>query len=78
MRSDELWNFYAGSSLTLHIIGTDGELCNVKLGKNIDNEERFQSVVKLGSWLAASVDDVTSYLWLDVLFLLDSITRTGG
>jgi predicted cupin superfamily sugar epimerase len=61
MRSDELWNFYAGSSLTLHIIGTDGELCNVKLGKNIDNEERFQSVVKSGSWLAASVDDVTSY-----------------
>jgi predicted cupin superfamily sugar epimerase len=32
-----------------------------KVGKNIDNEERFHSVVKSGSWLAASVDDVTSY-----------------
>jgi predicted cupin superfamily sugar epimerase len=61
MKSDELWHFYAGSSLTLHIIGTDGELYNVKLGKNIENDERFQAVVKSGTWFAASVDDVTSY-----------------
>jgi uncharacterized protein len=56
-----LWYFYAGSSLTLHIIGTGGELSNIGLGKDIDNEERFQAVVKLGHWFAASVDDSTSY-----------------
>jgi uncharacterized protein len=41
MRSDQLWHFYAGSSLTLHIIGTDRELYNVKLGKNIDKKRNF-------------------------------------
>jgi predicted cupin superfamily sugar epimerase len=61
MRSEELWHFYAGSSLTLHIIGTDREIYNVKLGKNIDNEEKFLAAVKSGSWFAASVDDTTSY-----------------
>jgi predicted cupin superfamily sugar epimerase len=39
----------------------DEELFNIRLGKNIDNEERFQYVVKSGHWFAASVDDVTSY-----------------
>ena len=53
--------FLAGSSLTLHIIGTDRELYNVKLGKNIDTEEKFLAAVKSGSWFAASVDDTTSY-----------------
>jgi uncharacterized protein len=61
MKSDELWHFYDGSSVTLHIIGIDGELYNVKLGKNIENDERFQAVVKSGTWFAASVDDVTAY-----------------
>ena len=48
---------FAGSSLTLHIIGTDRELYNVKLGKNIDTEEKFLAAVKSGSWFAASVDE---------------------
>ena len=33
------------------------ELYNVKLGKNIDNEEKFLAAVKSGSWFAASVDE---------------------
>ena len=33
----------------------------LQLGKNIDNEERFQVFVKSGHWFAASVDDSTSY-----------------
>jgi uncharacterized protein len=45
----------------MHIIGTDRELYNVKLGKNIDTEEKFLASVKSGSWFAASVDDTTSY-----------------
>jgi len=61
MKSDELWHFYAGSSLTLHIIETDGRLNEVRLGENSDNGERFQAVVKSGCWFAASVDDHNSY-----------------
>jgi uncharacterized protein len=62
MKSDELWHFCAGSTLTLHIIGDDeGELHEIQLGKNIDNGEKFQVIVKSGSWFAASVNDSTSY-----------------
>jgi predicted cupin superfamily sugar epimerase len=53
--------FLAGSTLTLHVIYDDGELHEIQLGKNIDNGEKFQVIVKSGSWLAASVNDSTSY-----------------
>jgi uncharacterized protein len=62
MKSDELWHFYAGSSLTLHIIETgSGRLRQVTLGANIDNGESFQVVVNSGSWFAASVNCHDSY-----------------
>jgi uncharacterized protein len=62
MKSDELWHFYVGSSLTLHIIERDGKLNKAILGANINNkEEVFQAVVKSGSWFAASVNDHDSY-----------------
>jgi hypothetical protein len=54
------------------------ELYNVKLGKNIDNEEKFLAAVKSGSWFAASVDDTLLIRWLDVSFLLDLTTKTGS
>ncbi|MGB8936184.1 MAG: cupin domain-containing protein [Candidatus Nitrosopolaris sp.] len=61
LKSDELWHFYAGSSLTLHIIETDGRLNEVRLGHDIDNKETFQGVVKSGSWFAASINNHNSY-----------------
>ena len=61
LKSDELWHFYAGSSLTLHIIETDGRLNDVRLGPDIDSKETFQAVVKSGSWFAASVNNHNSY-----------------
>jgi uncharacterized protein len=61
MKSDELWHFCAGSTLTLYIIGDNGELRKIQLGKNIDNGEKFQVIVKSGCWFAASVNDSTSY-----------------
>ena len=61
MKSDEIWHFYTGSSLTLHIIESDGTLNEVILGPNTNDEERFQAVVKSGCWFAASVNDHNSY-----------------
>jgi uncharacterized protein len=57
MKSDELWHFYAGTSLTLHIIETDGRLNEVILGIDIDNKETFQAVIKAGSWFAAATNN---------------------
>lgn len=62
MKSDELWHFYAGSNLTLHIIETDGRLNQIILGSDVDNnKETFQAVVKSGSWFAASINKHNSY-----------------
>jgi uncharacterized protein len=61
MKSDELWHYYAGSSLTLYIIEVDGRLNKIRLGENSENGETFQAVVKSGRWFAASVNDLSSY-----------------
>jgi uncharacterized protein len=62
MKSDELWHFYAGSSLTLHIIESgSGRLKELKLGADVDKGESFQIIVKSSSWFAASIVDHDSY-----------------
>jgi hypothetical protein len=61
MKSDELWHFYAGSSLTLYIIEPNGKLSEITLGENINNGHIFQAAVKSGCWFAAAVDDYNSY-----------------
>jgi uncharacterized protein len=64
IKSDEIWHFYAGSSLLLHIIEEKAEkprLMDIRLGSNFDNNETFQAVINSGSWLAASVIDHDSY-----------------
>ena len=64
IKSDEIWHYYAGSSLLLHIIeekenGT--RLMDIRLGSNFDNNEAFQVVINSGSWFAASITDNGSY-----------------
>jgi predicted cupin superfamily sugar epimerase len=61
MKSDEIWHFYAGSSLTLYIIHRNGSLDEIRLGQNSDNNEVFQWIIESGSWFAAYVNDSTSY-----------------
>lgn len=61
LKSDELWHFYAGTSLTLQIIETDGRLNQLRLGPDIDKKETFQAVVRSGSWFAASINNHNSY-----------------
>jgi len=61
LRSDEMWHFYAGSPLTLHIIHPEGHLTQVKLGSRADHGETFQAVVKAGCWFGATVEDPDGY-----------------
>lgn len=61
MRSDEIWHFYAGSTLVLHIIGTNGEAKTVLLGNDLRKGQVFQAVIKAGDWFAASVSRPSSY-----------------
>lgn len=61
MKSDEIWHFYSGSSLTLHIIDTKGQMNKILVGPNFDEGERFQVIVKSGCWFAASINEKKSY-----------------
>ena len=65
--SDELWHYYAGSALTIHVISRDGEYKRLRLGADFDRDMRaedgmrFQATVEKGSWFGATVDDADSY-----------------
>ncbi len=55
IRSDELWHFYSGNSLTVHVITPDGEYYLLNLGPDITAGESYQSVVPAGCWFGAEV-----------------------
>ena len=52
--SDEVWHFYAGSSLVVYVIDPDGDYSELHLG---DGSDEFQAVVKAGCWFASRVKD---------------------
>jgi len=65
LRSDEVWHFYAGSGLVVHVITPDGEYQQLLLGSNaavpqqLQEAERlqadqFQAVVPAGCWFGSS------------------------
>jgi hypothetical protein len=61
LRADEMWHFYAGGALTLHVIDRNGRLSVPVLGPDIERGESFQVVVKAGCWFGATVNDAASY-----------------
>jgi predicted cupin superfamily sugar epimerase len=61
IRQDEVWHFYEGSSLAIHIIDQNGEYTLVKLGRDFENGESFQAVVPAECWFAAAVDNSQAY-----------------
>jgi len=61
LRSDELWHFYAGGSLLVHVIQENGRHSEIPIGSNPEAGESLQAVVKAGSWFASSVRDPSSF-----------------
>lgn len=56
LRSDEMWHFYAGSPLIVHVIEAAGEYSSILLGNDADAGQRFQAVVKAGCWFASEIE----------------------
>ena len=56
IKSDEVWHFYVGSQLTIHVIDQNGAYSQIKLG-----DDCFQAVVRAGCWFGATVDESQSY-----------------
>jgi predicted cupin superfamily sugar epimerase len=57
--SDEVWHFYAGSSLVVYVIDPEGNYSELHLG--VDSDEVFQAVVKAGCWFASRVRDAAGF-----------------
>lgn len=61
IQQDEIWHFYEGSALTIHIFNPNGAYTSAKLGRDIEAGESFQAVVRAGSWFAAAVNDTQAF-----------------
>lgn len=59
--ADELWHFYTGSSLTLHLLAPSGDYTPIHLGPDGDKGEVFQAVAPAGCYFGATVDDPDSF-----------------
>jgi predicted cupin superfamily sugar epimerase len=61
LQSDELWHFYLGSPLTVHVIEADGRHSEIQLGSDPEASEVLQAVVRAGCWFASQVSDRKSF-----------------
>jgi uncharacterized protein len=57
LRSDEVWHFYAGSALVVHVIDSSGQYSSILLGSDTETGQVFQAVVQAGCWFASEVED---------------------
>lgn len=61
IKSDELWHFYTGSSVTVYMIDVKGNYSEVKLGSNAEDGEVFQCVIPKNVWFGAMVNEPDSF-----------------
>jgi predicted cupin superfamily sugar epimerase len=61
LHSDEVWHFYAGSGLIVHVIAPDGEYQQLLLGSDTEAGEQFQAVVPAGCWFGSSLRHPNTY-----------------
>jgi predicted cupin superfamily sugar epimerase len=61
LRSDEVWHFYVGVRLVVHVIDEEGRYSEILLGSDPERGEVAQAVVKAGSWFASRVRDGQSF-----------------
>ena len=59
--SDEIWHFYAGSALQVHVIDPAGAYSCIRLGGDAEAGQVFQAVVPAGCWFASHVEDWKSW-----------------
>ncbi|WP_419887878.1 cupin domain-containing protein [Neobacillus niacini] len=57
LKSDELWYYHGGSSLSIHVIDESGQYKEIKLGLNLGAGEVPQALVKKNSIFGSSVSE---------------------
>jgi hypothetical protein len=61
IKQDEVWHFYDGAALTVHVLDEAGEYSALRLGRDPDAGERPLGVVPAGRLFGASVSDGRSW-----------------
>jgi len=61
LRSDEVWHFYVGATLIVHVIDEGGRYSEILLGSDPERGEVLQAVVKAGCWFGSRVRDGESF-----------------
>jgi predicted cupin superfamily sugar epimerase len=61
LRSDELWHFYVGGQLVVHVIDEQDRYSEIQLGSDPEAGQVLQAIVKAGCWFASRLRDSTSY-----------------
>ncbi|MCP9199000.1 cupin domain-containing protein [Gramella sp. GC03-9] len=61
IKQDEIWHFYEGSNIDLHIISETGQHSSKLIGRDLFKGESPQVVVPGGSWFAAEVTTPNSF-----------------
>ncbi|MFT4434770.1 cupin domain-containing protein [Caballeronia sp. 15715] len=62
IRSDEVWHFYAGDPIDVHVIDVTGQLHTHRLGNALTHHNAvFQAVVPAGHWFAAELCDPAAF-----------------
>jgi predicted cupin superfamily sugar epimerase len=56
IKADEIWHYYLGDPVNIHMIDSDGEHKILKLGPDPEAGETFQLVIPGGLWFAAQSD----------------------
>ena len=61
LRSDEMWHFYVGAAVAVHVIDASGKYAEIRLGSDPEAGEVFQAVVRAGCWFASHAADWKSF-----------------
>ncbi len=61
LKSDEIWHFYLGGSLTLVQIFEAGKIEKMVLGPNIEANEKVQHVIQANCWFCAYPNPESPY-----------------
>lgn len=61
IKQDEIWNFYGGSPLYVHVIDREGNYTRYEVGMELEKGATPQLVVPGGCWFASSVKDSNNY-----------------
>lgn len=62
LKSDEIWHFYCGWPLSMHILSPQGYYTQINLGPNFEAGQVFQVLAPAGHWFGATVEGPYSLL----------------